>query len=141
MRFPKYRALLSACLPIAVAISSCSQPTPSQPAATPAAAPAQSPAARGKVLVQVGGCHDCHTTKKAGAPDMSVMLSGAPASIKVPSAPKVAANSPWIIQTTDTLTAWSGPWGTSFAANLTPDPDTGLKSSAWSEDAFLKAMK
>ena len=25
--------------------------------------------------------------------------------------------------------------------HLTPDPDTGLRSSAWSEDAFLKAMK
>src|SRR5580692_5138561 len=102
MHFSKYRgALLSACLPIAFAISSCS-PAPSQPAATPAAAPAQTPAERGKVLVQVGGCHDCHTTKKAGAPDMSVMLSGAPASIKIPPAPKVPAGSPWIIQTTDT---------------------------------------
>jgi hypothetical protein len=142
MHFSKYRgALLSACLPIAFAISSCTQPAPAPPATVTPVPPAQTPAERGKVLVQVGGCHDCHTTKKAGAPDMSVMLSGAPASIKLPPASKVPAGSPWIIQTTDTLTAWSGPWGTSFAANLTPDPDTGLKSSAWSEDAFLKAMK
>jgi len=138
-------ALLSACLPIAVAISAC-QPTTTEPAAktettAAAAAPAQTPAERGKVLVQVGGCHDCHTTKKNGAPDMTVMLSGHPASIKVPPPPKVPANSPWVIQTTDTLTVWHGPWGTTYAANLTPDPDTGLKSSAWSEDAFLKAMK
>ncbi len=68
MRFSHRVAMLSACLPIAIAMSACSQPTtPSDPAATPAAAPAQSPAERGKVLVQVGGCHDCHTTKKAGA--------------------------------------------------------------------------
>ena len=141
MRFFHRVAMLSACLPIAIAMSACSQPTPSEPAATPAAAPAQSPAERGKVLVQVGGCHDCHTTKKAGAPDMTTMLSGHPASIKVPPAPKVPAGSPWMIQTTDTLTVWHGPWGTTYAANLTPDPDTGLRSSAWSEDAFLKAMK
>jgi cytochrome c553 len=138
MRFSHRVILLSACLPMAVAVSSCSQSTPSQPAAAVTAV--QSPAERGKVLVQVGGCHDCHTTKKNGEPDMSVMLSGHPSSIKVAAAPKVPAGSPWIIQTTGTLTAWSGPWGTSFAANITPDPDTGLKSSAWSEDAFLKAM-
>ena len=89
MRFFHRVAMLSACLPIAIAMSACSQPTPSEPAATPAAAPAQSPAERGKVLVQVGGCHDCHTTKKAGAPDMTTMLSGHPASIKVPAPPKV----------------------------------------------------
>ncbi len=143
MRFFQHRvALLSACLPIAFALSACTQSTPGgTDAAKPAAAPAQTPAERGKVLVQVGGCHDCHTTKKDNAPDMSVMLSGHPASIKIPAAPKVPAGSPWIIQTTGTLTAWSGPWGTTYAANLTPDPDTGLKSSAWSEDNFLKAMK
>ena len=137
--FPNRVALLSVCLPIVVAISGCTQPAPATP--EPAAAPAQSPAERGKVLVQVGGCHDCHTTKKNNEPDMSVMLSGHPSSIKIPPAPKPAAGSPWIIQTTGTLTVWSGPWGTTYAANLTPDPDTGLKSSAWSEGAFLKAMQ
>ena len=144
MRVFQHRvALLSACLPIAVAISACNQPPVAQaPAATaPAAAPTQTPAERGKVLVQVGGCHDCHTTKKAGAPDMSTMLSGHPQGIKITAPHKNPAGSPWTIGTTDTLTAWSGAWGISFAANLTPDPDTGLRSSAWSEDAFLKAMK
>ena len=144
MRFFQHRTfLLSVCLPITAAISACAPSTPSEPAAatTVAAAPAQTPAERGKVLVQVGGCNDCHTTKKDNAPDMSTMLSGHPSGIKITAPPKVAAGSPWIIQTTGTLTAWSGPWGITFAANLTPDPDTGLKSSAWSEDAFLKAMK
>jgi cytochrome c553 len=142
MRFSQYRvALLSACLPIAFALSACNQTTTQPAASTAAAAPAQSPAERGKVLVQVGGCNDCHTTKKDNAPDMSTMLSGHPSSIKITAPPKMPAGTPWIIQTTGTLTAWSGPWGITFAANLTPDPDTGLKSSAWSEDAFLKAMK
>src|SRR5262245_42458879 len=130
MRFSQRRAVLSVCLPIAVAISACSEPPANQPApAAPAAAPSQTPAQRGQVLVQVGGCHDCHTTKKNGEPDMSVMLSGHPSSIKISAQYKPAAGSPWAIGTTETLTAWSGPWGISFAANLTPDPDTGLKSS------------
>jgi cytochrome c553 len=144
MLFSHRVALLSACLPIAVAISACTPSTPepaAKTAAAPAAAPAQTPVERGKVLVQVGGCHDCHTTKKAFEPDMSVMLSGHPAGIKIAAPHKNPAGSPWVIATTETLTAWSGPWGISFAANITPDPDTGLKSSAWSEDAFLKAMK
>ena len=33
------------------------------------------------------------------------------------------------------------PFGTFYSPNITPDPDTGLRSSAWSEAAFLKAMK
>src|SRR5436190_21196888 len=141
MRFRQHHiALLSACLPIAVAVSACSQPAPSQPA--PAAAPAasaQTPAERGKVLVQVGGCHDGHSPKNKGVIDPSLMLSGHPSSIKI-TAPDTVSG-PWVIGTTDMLTAWSGPWGISFAANITPDPDTGLRSSAWSEAAFLKAMK
>jgi cytochrome c553 len=141
MRFSQRRVALLACLPMAFAISACSQPAPSQPAPTAPAAPTQTPAQRGAVLVQVGGCHDCHTTKNNFEPDMTTMLSGHPSSIKIAAPNKPAAGSPWIIATTATLTAWSGPWGISYAANLTPDPDTGLKSSAWSEDAFLKAMK
>ena len=144
--FQQRVALLSAFLSIVVAISACDQPPASQPAPTaPAAAPAQSPAERGKVLVQVGGCNDCHTTKKLGPngpePDTSKLLSGHPESIKITAPNKPAGGSPWTIATTDTLTAWSGVWGISFAANLTPDPTTGLKAGAWSEALFLKAMK
>ena len=142
MRFSHHRvALMSACLPIVVAISACNQPPASAPATAPApaAAPTQTPVERGKVLVQVGGCHDCHSPKDKGQIIQSTMLSGHPSSLKITAPDKVTG--PWVIGTTDMLTAWSGPWGISFAANITPDPDTGLKSSAWSEDAFLKAMK
>jgi cytochrome c553 len=147
MRFFPYRgALLSACLPMAIAITGCGQPPASQPAASaaaaPAAAPAQTPAERGKMLVIGGGCHDCHTTKKVGPggpePDMSQMLSGHPEAIKISAPFKPAAGSPWTIATTDTLTAWSGPWGVSFAANLTPDKETGLRMN---EKNFVTALK
>jgi mono/diheme cytochrome c family protein len=138
MRVFQHRAaVLSVCLPIVAAISACNQPPVQAPAAP--AAPAQTPAQRGAVLVQAGGCHDCHSPKTNGAVDKSVMLSGHPSSIKITAPDKVSG--PWVIGTTDMLTAWSGPWGISFAANITPDPDTGLKSSAWSEEAFIKAMR
>jgi len=37
------------------------------------------------------------------------------------------------------LTAWAGPWGVSFAINLTPDKETGI--AEWSESSFLQAMR
>jgi mono/diheme cytochrome c family protein len=147
MRVFQYRvAVMSACLPIAVAISGCNQPPAAQPAtpATPAAAaaPAQTPAERGKVLVTVGGCHDCHSPKKIGPggpePDMSRALSGHPQDVKVTAGFKAPKGSPYTIHTIDHLTAWSGAWGVSFAANLTPDPDTGMSMP---ERSFLAAMK
>jgi mono/diheme cytochrome c family protein len=146
MRLFHHRVPFVACLPLAVAISACNQPPAAPPAAAPsapaAAAPAQSQVERGKLLVYGGGCHDCHTTKKVGPggpePDMSKMLSGHPEDIPVTAPFKPAAGSPWTIATTDTLTAWSGPWGVSFAANLTPDPDTGLNMT---ERNFVIAIK
>ena len=37
------------------------------------------------------------------------------------------------------MTAWSGPWGTSYTANLTPDRATGL--GAWTADEFVAALR
>jgi hypothetical protein len=39
---------------------------------------------------------------------------------------------------TNDLTAWVGPWGISYAANLTPD-ETGIGN--WSEQQFIKAIR
>ena len=36
-------------------------------------------------------------------------------------------------------TGFAGPWGTSFAANLTPDPETGLGD--WTEQNFIEAIR
>lgn len=85
--------------------------------------------ARGKYLVTVAGCNDCHTPWKPGAkgpePDMSRMLSGHPQDANLPPAPKLPEG-PWIVTASATNTAWSGPWGVSYTANLTPDAETGL---------------
>jgi Cytochrome c len=84
--------------------------------------------ARGKYLVTVAGCNDCHTPWKMGPtgpePDMSRMLSGHPENMALPPAPK--PEGPWLVSAAATNTAWSGPWGMSFTANLTPDRETGL---------------
>jgi len=85
--------------------------------------------ARGQYLVTIAGCNDCHTPLKMGEngpePDFSRMLSGHPESVVVKSAARVP-DEPWLVTTTATTTAWSGPWGVSFTANLTPNSETGL---------------
>src|SRR5262245_51109821 len=118
-------------LSLAVAVAAaCHQPPAATPVAAAEAAPVADPVARGKMLVIGGGCNDCHTPKKMGPmgpePDMSRMLMGHPEAEKVTDPFK--PQGPWMIATTDQLTSWSGPWGISYPANLTPDPNTGLRS-------------
>ena len=105
------------------------------------ATPTASRLERGKYLVNFGGCNDCHTPLKMGSkgpePDFSRMLSGHPGDMQLPPPPKLE-NSPWFAATAG-MTAWAGPWGISYAANLTPDENTGL--GIWTEEMFIKAMR
>jgi hypothetical protein len=150
MRFVQYRVVLvSVCVTAAVALSGCGGGETTQVAqapgtgAVPAAAPAVSQIDRGHMLVIGGGCHDCHTPKKLGPngpeADMDRMLSGHPESEGVPPPFKPIKGNPYVIHINGHLTAWSGDWGVSFAANLTPDQNTGL--GIWTEDMFLAALK
>jgi Cytochrome c len=120
-------------------LSACSQPAPAPPPPAPAA-PAVSQVDRGKYLVNTSGCNDCHTPAKMGPngpePDMARMLSGHPEDLKLGAPPKLPDG--WLAATNNTFTAWSGPWGISYTANLTPDP-SGL--AAWTEDMFIRAIR
>jgi mono/diheme cytochrome c family protein len=96
-------------------------------------APAQAPqdaakVERGKHLVTTSVCNDCHTPwvmgPKGPEPDMTRMLSGHPGDLTLPPAPRPSG--PWVMTASATNTAWSGPWGVSYTANLTPDEETGL---------------
>jgi mono/diheme cytochrome c family protein len=99
---------------------------------------------RGEYLVNFGGCHDCHTPKtltpKGPAPDMTRALAGHPAGTQLPPVPTDALGpGKWAAVTNADLTAWAGPWGVSFAANLTPEKRTGLGD--WSAEQFVKTMR
>lgn len=100
-------------------------------------------AERGRYLVEFGGCHDCHSPKIAGAggpvPDTTRLLSGHPADVKVPPIPAgLIKPDGWQALAASGLTAWGGPWGVSFSANLTPDP-TGLGN--WTVEQFIQTMR
>src|SRR5262245_52961533 len=127
--------LLAGCQPAAAPTSST---TPAQTTS------AQLPVERGKYLVTVGGCNDCHTPKKLGPAgpeaDMTRELSGNPATEKVAAVPAgLIAPDKWLTITNNHLGAWAGPWGVSFAMNLTPDKETGLGS--WTQEMFVNALR
>jgi hypothetical protein len=97
---------------------------------------------RGEYLVKIMVCNDCHTPWKMGQngpePDTTRFLSGHPEQLgSLPPAPK--ADGPWIASIAATNTAFAGPWGVSYTANLTPDQNTGL--GIWTEDMFVKAIR
>jgi mono/diheme cytochrome c family protein len=112
-------------------------------AAPPDAKPAEQ-VRRGEHLAALGGCSDCHTPKRmtpqGPVPDVSRLLSGHPQNEAVPAVPP-GALSPggWMAMANEHLSAWAGPWGVSYAANLTPDRRTGL--GAWTADQFVKTMR
>ena len=97
---------------------------------------------RGAQLVRTMGCNDCHTPWQMGPrgpePDMTRALTGHPSDVVMPAPPKLPPG-PWIGVTAATNTAWAGPWGVSFTANLTPDPEYGL--GKWTEDMFIQTMR
>jgi hypothetical protein len=97
---------------------------------------------RGEYLVKGFGCGDCHTPWKMGPsgpePDNTLFLSGHPEKLTMPAVPALPEG-PWLGVYSGTMTAWAGPWGVSFSANLTPDKETGLGS--WTEQMFVDAMR
>lgn len=97
---------------------------------------------RGEYLVKVLGCGDCHTPMKltpmGPGPDKTRLLSGHPETLNMPDPPRLPPG-PWMILSAATNTAFSGPWGVSFSANLTPDSNTGM--GIWTEEMFFGAMR
>src|SRR5436309_2198688 len=118
-----------------LALASCA-PKSGQPGADSTSV-ASATAERGKYLVKSVGCGDCHTPWTMGPQgpmqDTTKMLSGHPAGLVITEPAKVGP--PWMGAIDMSFTAFSGPWGVSFTANLTPDSATGL--GAWSQATFM----
>jgi mono/diheme cytochrome c family protein len=82
--------------------------------AAPCIAVADSQVDRGKYLVTIGGCSDCHTPGTfVGHPDMKRFLGGSDVGFALPN-------------------------GVFVGRNLTPDRETGL--GTWSDEQIIKAM-
>jgi mono/diheme cytochrome c family protein len=117
-----------------VALAACDRPeAPAKP----------SRVERGRYLVRAMACNDCHTPWHLGPqgpePDASRGLSGHPEAIGALPPAVLAENGPYAAAISQTNTAWSGPWGVSFTANLTPDLETGI--GKWTEENFIQALR
>ena len=99
---------------------------------------------RGNYLMITSGCHDCHSPKKFGAHgemmlDSTKLLSGHPAEMPMPPVNlKSLEPGQWMSLSGD-LTAFVGPWGLSYTANLTPDSASGI--GAWTEAQFINTIR
>jgi len=95
---------------------------------------------KGKYLVTISGCNDCQSPKmmtdKGPIPNPDLLLSGHPSNLALASSDTSTSNH-WILFHMDG-TAAKGPWGTSFAGNLTPH-ETGIGN--WTEEQFANALR
>lgn len=96
---------------------------------------------RGAYLVNTIGCDDCHSPKRRGAngPELipELRLSGYPSDRPITKADASVVKKGWMLLSDDLTTA-VGPWGQSFAANLTSDASGTGK---WKEAQFIKAIR
>lgn len=135
-----YKLILGMC--IILLISAC-QETTTENAEPEVQAQSPSPEeviAHGKYLVTIMGCNDCHSPKRMGemGPELipELMLSGYPSDRPVVKFDSEMIKEGFGMFYPD-LTGAAGPWGVSFAGNLTPD-DTGI--GTWTEDQFKIAL-
>jgi hypothetical protein len=99
--------------------------------------------ALGKYIVSTSGCDDCHTpkiyTEKGPVFDTTRSLSGFPSNETLPEIDvNMVAPGMWVM-TEKNFGAWVGPWGISYASNLTPDKATGI--GTMTEEMFIKCMR
>jgi cytochrome c553 len=103
---------------------------------TPSSGPTSRLIERGRYLATIGACNDCHSPKidAQQTPDPKRPFSGRPQTTMAPS------QNPTEIRASLDLTAWSGPWGVSYGANLTPEPETGI-GRRYTEATFIKTLR
>ncbi len=124
---------------IALALAACNHTeTKEKPESAPAVLSEKELIKRGLYLTTIGACNDCHSPKMMTphGPDTDTtrQLSGHPMNEQLPN---VGTSENWILFSTG-LTGFVGPWGTSYAANLTPD-DTGIGN--WTFEQFKTALR
>ena len=98
----------------------------------------------GKILTEEFGCVDCHTPKIIINDQIMIdekkLFSGHPQDNILPDfPPELVGPGKWRGLYTSSMTAWGGPWGISYSANLTPDKQTGIGNL--SEENFMSVIK
>ena len=127
----------------AFGLTNCQQQPAEKTDTADTATAKESPVQRGEYLSNILGCDDCHTPKnmtpQGPVPDMARRFMGHPA--EEPFAAddmKKQISERFVAVFSPGMTAAAGPWGVTYAANITPD-DTGI--GTWTEAQFIKAIR
>jgi len=132
--------LFASTLFVAAALNSCMNNNPKPVSNAEQALSNEDLIKKGEYLVTTIGCNDCHSPKRMGehGPEVipELMLSGYPGDRPVAKVSADALKNGWGMFNAD-LTSFVGPWGESFAGNLTPDP-SGIGN--WTEEQFKKSL-
>ena len=128
---------------VAFGLTNCQQQPAEKTDTADTATAKESPVQRGEYLSNILGCDDCHTPKnmtpQGPVPDMARRFMGHPA--EEPFAAddmKKQISERFVAVFSPGMTAAAGPWGITYAANITPD-DTGI--GTWTEAQFIKAIR
>jgi len=114
MRWTRWTAITATLVALTVAAFTLSCATTAEKAAPVTMTDAQK-VERGLYLTTIMGCNDCHTPGTFyGSPDFGRKLAGSEL-------------------------GWVGPWGTTYARNLTPDMEHGI--GKWSADDIVKTIR
>lgn len=96
---------------------------------------------RGEYLVSTTGCDDCHSPKKMGpiGPELipELRLSGHQQNLPLPPLDTSVVGKGWALFAPG-QTATVGPWGVSYAGNITSDV-TGIGN--WTEEQFMICIR
>ena len=132
--------LATAIIVIGGALYACNSSSPKESKDSPVPTQAEL-VKRGEYLVNGMGCDDCHSPKRMGplGPEVipELRLSGYPADRPVQKTTTEPLKQGYALLNHD-LTSAVGPWGVSFAANITSD-ETGIGN--WTEQNFMTAIR
>lgn len=137
----KVSAMFIAAIAVAVTVSVISCDGKKENNATAQAISNDSLVKRGSYLVNAMGCDDCHSPKRMGAHGPEVIaetrFGGYPSTRPLAPVDTNTIRNGWMMLGPD-LTNAVGPWGVSFAANISGD-ETGLGN--WTEQQFFTAIR
>jgi hypothetical protein len=140
MRITTFASLLLTLVCMFALLQCTENKAPEAPAEVTAEASQADLVKRGEYLMGILGCHDCHSPKRLGPNGPEIIpelhLSGYPAERPVGTIVPEALQQGWMLFGGDGTSA-VGPWGVSFAANLTSD-ESGIGN--WSYEQFKIAL-
>ncbi len=123
-------------------INACTGKTSHQEkTSTPVVSTVEDKVKTGERLVAALDCEICHSPKKMGPQGPEIIpelrFGGHQSNMPLPPADEKILKSGWVLFAPD-FTSFIGPWGQSYAANISSD-STGI--GLWTEDQFKKVIK